>query len=149
MKSYDISVDSDVNAGGDIFNRVYYMDFTKLPKGKYTVDWTFQSGYIAGLAGILATGPVCVHMDSWTGAYQYQAADSSCPTHSVFGALVPNMATATDGYMGCDLKQNGSITIDTLPFSSFFTIKLRFGMGTTPPASFSRYFMTMELTPLE
>jgi hypothetical protein len=149
MKSYDISVDSDTYVSGDISNRVYYFDFTKLPRGKYAVDWTFQSGSIAGLAGLLANGPICVHMDSWSGAYQYQAGDNTCPTHAVFGALVPNMLSATDGFLGCDLKQNGSITLDTLPFTQYFTIKFRYGMGTTPPASFSRYFMTMELTPLE
>lgn len=149
MKSYDISVDSDTNGGGDIFNRLYYFDFTKLPQGKYAIDWTFQSASIAGLATLLASGPICVHMDSFTGSYQYQAAASSCPTHSVFGALVPNMLSTTDGMLGADIKQNGSIILDSLPMNGFFTIKIRYGMGTTPPASFSRYFMTMELTPLD
>jgi len=147
--SYDISVDSDTNASGTITDRVYYFDFSKLPRGKYYVDWTFQSGTIAGLATLLGNGPICVHMDSWTGSYQYQAAANTCPTHSVFGALVPNMLSATDGMMGCDLKQNGTITLETLPSTPFFTIKLRYGMSTTAPASFSRYFMTMELTPCE
>jgi len=149
MKSYDISVDSDTNASGTITDRVYYFDFNKLPKCKYVVDWTFQSGSIAGLATLLGNGPICVHMDSFTGAYQYQAAASTSPTHSVFGSLVPNMLSATDGFMGCDIKQNGTIVLDTLPPSGFFTVKLRYGMGTTAPASFSRYFMTMELTPLD
>lgn len=149
MKSYDISVDSDTNASGAITDRVYYFDFSKLPMGKYSVDWTFQSGNIAGLTTLLGNGPICVHMDSFTGAYQYQATGSSSPTHSVFGALVPNMISATDGTMGCDLKTNGTIILDTLPPNGFFTIKLRYGMSTTAPASFSRYFMTMELTPLD
>lgn len=149
MKTYDISVDSDTNSSGTITDRVYYMDFSKLPRGRYSVDWTFQSGSIAGLATLLGNGPICVHMDSFTGPYQFQAAASTCQTHSVFGSLVPNMLSATDGFMGCDLKQNGAITLDTLPPSGLFTIKLRYGMGTTAPASFARYFMTMELTPLD
>jgi hypothetical protein len=149
MKSYDISVDSDTYASGTITDRVYYFDFTKLPRGKYLIDWTFQTGTIAGLTTLLDSGPICVHMDSFTGAYQFQGGASSCPTHAVFGSLVPNMLSATDGFLGCDVKQNGTITLDSLPYATFFTIKLRYGMGTTPPASFSRYFMTMELTPLE
>lgn len=149
MVSYDISVDSDTNASGDINNRVFYFDFSKLPRGRYAIDWTFQSGVITNLATLLANGPICVHMDSFTGPYQFQAAASTCPTHSVFGALVPNMLSATDGMMGADIKQNGTVILDTLPQNGFFTIKLRYGMGTTPPASFSRYFMTMELTPID
>ena len=149
MKSYDISVDSDTYASGTITDRVYYFDFTKLPNCKYVVDWTFQSGTIAGLTTLLDSGPICVHMDSFTGPYQYQAAASTCPTHAVFGALVPNMLSATDGFMGCDIKQNGTIVLDSLPRNGLFTIKLRYGMGTTAPASFSRYFMTMEFTPLD
>jgi len=149
MKSYDIAVDSDTNASGTITDRVYYFDFSKLPRSRYMIDWTFQSGSITGLASLLVNGPICVHMDSFTGPYQYQAADLTCPTHSVFGALVPNMLSATDGFLGADIKQNGTIIIDTLPPSGLFTIKLRYGMGTTAPASFSRYYMAMELTPID
>lgn len=148
MESYDISVDSDTNASGTITDRVFYFDFSKLPRCKYAIDWTFQSASIAGLATLLGNGPICVHMDSFSGAYQYQAGADSCPTHSVFGALVPNMLSTTDGFMGADIKQNGTIVLDRLPSTPFFTIKLRYGMGTTAPASFSRYFMTIELTPI-
>lgn len=149
MKTYDISVDSDTFASGTITDRVYYFDFSKLPRGRYSIDWTFQTASIANLLTLMATGPICVHMDSWTGSYQYQAAVDTCPTHAVFGALVPNWYSATAGMMGVDLKQNGAIVIDSLPSTNFFTIKLRYGMGTAAPASFARYFMTIELTPLD
>jgi hypothetical protein len=150
MKSYDISVDSDVNAAGTITDRVYYFDFSKLPRCRYSIDWTFQSAIIPTLSTLMADGPICIHMDSYTGPYQFQAAASTCPTHSVFGALVPNMiSVAAGGFMGADMKQNGSILLDTLPPSGFFTIKIRYGMGTTAPTTFARYFMSMELTPLD
>ena len=150
MKSYDISVDSDTNAGGDLFNRVYYFDFNRLPKCKYALRWSFNTALIATLPTILADGPICVHMDSFTGAYQFQAAASSCPTHAVFGSLFPNLlSTAAGGVLTCDTQQSGTIILDSLPASPFFTVKIRYNMGTTPPAAFARYFMTLELTPLE
>lgn len=148
--SYDISVDSDFSTSGDIYNRVYFMDWTKLPKAdKWAIDWTFQSGVVANLVTALATGPIAVHMDTLTGAYQFQASASSSPTHSVFGFLVPNYYSTTDGTLGADLKQNGTIILDTLPTQPFFTVKLRYGFGTTPPTSFATdYVMTLECTPL-
>lgn len=147
--SYDISVDSDTNASGDLYNRVYYMDWAKLPKAdRWAIDFTFQTGVITALATQLASGPICVHMDSLTGVYQLQAAASSSPTHSVFGFLVPNFISATDGFLGADMKQNGTIILDTLPTQPFFTVKLRFGYGATAPTAFARYTMTMECTPL-
>jgi len=149
MKSYDISVDSDTYASGTITDRVYYFDFSKLPKGRYSVEWAFQSGTIAGLTTLLGNGPICVHMDSFTSSYQYQAAANTCPTHAVFGTLLPNLYSATDGLVGCDLNQNGAIILNSLPPNGFFTIKIRYGMGTTAPASFSRYYLSMELKPLD
>lgn len=148
--SYDISVDSDYSFSGDIYNRTYFFDWTKLPKAdKWAVDWTFQSGVVSGLATVLATGPICIHMDQITGAYQYQAGASSSNTHSVFGVLFPDFNSATDGTLGADLKQNGTIILDTLPTQPFFTVKIRYGFSTTPPTAFAAdYVMTLELTPI-
>jgi hypothetical protein len=148
--SYDISVDSDTNSSGDIYNRTYYMDWSKLPKAdRWQIEFTFQSSVVTGLASVLATGPICVHMDQLQGAYQFQAGASSSPTHSVFGFLVPNFISATDGTLGADVKQNGAVILDTLPTQPFFTVKLRYGFGTTPPSAFaSDYVMTLECTPL-
>lgn len=147
--SYDISVDSDTFFGGTITDRVYYFDFAKIPKAqKYAVVWTFQTASIATLLTLLATGPICVHMDSFSGPYQFQARDTDCPTHSVFGALNPNFYSGTAGMMTTDTETNGTIILNSLPSTNFFTIKLRYGYGTAAPASFSRYVCTLQITPL-
>jgi hypothetical protein len=148
--SYDIAIDSDTNAGGDIYNRKYFFDWTKLPKAdKWRIQWTFQSGVVAGLATVLTTSPICVHMDELVSAYQYQAEASSAPSHSVFGFLVPNFLSATDGVLGASLEQNETIIMDTLPTQPFFTVKLRSSFSTNPPSAFSsNYVMTLILTPL-
>lgn len=145
-KSYVISVDSDTYYSGTITDRVYYMDWSKLPRGRYSVDWTFQSATIAGLDTLLATGPICLHLDAFQGAYQFQARSEDCPTHAVFGSLEANFFTATAGIMTTDVKTNSVITLDTLPSYNRFLVKLRYGMSEVAPASFSRYFLSFEFT---
>ena len=148
-KSYDISVDSDTYFSGGITDRVYYFDWSKLPHTKYKIDWVFQTGSVADLVALLSFGPICVHMDNFCGAYQFQAGQNTCPTHSVFGKLMPNFfADGLGGVMNNDNNTNGSIILDSLPSNPYFTVKLRYGLGTTAPATFGRYFMTMELTPI-
>jgi len=149
MKTYTISVDSSVYSSGDINNRVYYFDFTKLPKCRYSVDWTFMSTTVVALTTVIGSGPVCVHMDNFSGPNQFQARDTDCPTHAYFGALKPEWYSATDGILSTDLNTNSKIILDSLPSQPFFTVKLRYGMGTSPPANISAYVMTIELIPLD
>ena len=147
--SYTISVDSDVYSSGDINNRVYYFDFGKLPKGKYSVDWTLMMGPVTNLINVVNVGPVSVYMDSFLGANQYQAEATSSNTDAYFGSLNPVFYTATNGILTSNLTTTNQITLDSLPPSSFFTIKLRYGVGDNTFAfTMSRYVMTIILTPL-
>jgi len=122
-KSYNIILESTVGTGGANYGKSYYIDWGRLPQGKYKVSFAFTSAVVATVNATVANLFVDLGQGLNTFIAQNPSASSSY-RHNYLGFLLQT-GTGAGNSLYSDAFINPPVYIDQLPTNNTVVVEIR------------------------